>query len=421
LIVGLTYSPNLLALQYVPAISFPQLISPSSLPSTRLLIDPTLPPSLAPHTDPTGTTTAFFSNCSIRNAQQQRLLPLPPPVHVLPVLSPAASSIAHRNESDACPTSSILEQVEALVPYGLLTNRHIPEPFINRQASSSQPQRLPFCPPQSTLLNPSPVNYDEAHADHGVTPPIEDGDRDSFANVLANNLNAAFAGAPAGSDEPQQNANPLLLASHSGVLAPHLEILDFELDNNSPADGRLVSESRMDSSSDSDSSSNDADELQQNANPLLLASHSGALAPHLDFDLDNNSPADGRLISESRMDGSSDSDTSSNDTDSDHDNESPSKKRIQKGLSPGKLPGTQPRPPSPPKTSTQLNGDNVSWKKTTQSSGAGGPNASTKRRRSASPVSKKTLGSEENPIDVDKISSLFEPVATREYVWAFIP
>ena len=39
---------------------------------------------------------------------------------------------------------------------------------------------------------------------------------------------------------------------------------------------------------------------------------------------------------------------------------------------------------------------------------------SNKRNRPPSP---KALGSKENPIDVEKVSSLFEPIVIREYVW----
>lgn len=42
--------------------------------------------------------------------------------------------------------------------------------------------------------------------------------------------------------------------------------------------------------------------------------------------------------------------------------------------------------------------------------------ASTKRRRASSPVSPRKLGSKENPIDADKVASLFEPILIREYV-----
>jgi hypothetical protein len=43
--------------------------------------------------------------------------------------------------------------------------------------------------------------------------------------------------------------------------------------------------------------------------------------------------------------------------------------------------------------------------------------ASTKRHRSSSPIHPKKLGSMENPIDIDGIASLFEPIMIREYVW----
>ena len=49
---------------------------------------------------------------------------------------------------------------------------------------------------------------------------------------------------------------------------------------------------------------------------------------------------------------------------------------------------------------------------------AGNPNAS-KGHSSISPIHPKKLGSMENLIDVDSIASLFEPTATKEYVWNF--
>jgi len=49
-----------------------------------------------------------------------------------------------------------------------------------------------------------------------------------------------------------------------------------------------------------------------------------------------------------------------------------------------------------------------------------GPNVSTKRRHSTSPISPRGLGSKENPFNVGRVGSLFEPILIREYVWAFI-
>ena len=55
-----------------------------------------------------------------------------------------------------------------------------------------------------------------------------------------------------------------------------------------------------------------------------------------------------------------------------------------------------------------------------QASNAKQPKAQTKRRRSTSPILPGSLGSEENPIDVDKVVSLFEPVFVKDYVCTFI-
>ena len=73
-----------------------------------------------------------------------------------------------------------------------------------------------------------------------------------------------------------------------------------------------------------------------------------------------------------------------------------------------------------PNTSTPPTGDDNSFEEVTQSSGAGDPNASTKRRRSSSPVFPRELGTKETPINVDVVTSLFEPTVSREYVWTFL-
>jgi len=65
---------------------------------------------------------------------------------------------------------------------------------------------------------------------------------------------------------------------------------------------------------------------------------------------------------------------------------------------------------------------NRSSKETTQPSGSRNPNSltkATKRHRSSSPIHRKKLGSMENPIDVDSIASLFEPMVIKEYVCIF--
>ena len=73
-----------------------------------------------------------------------------------------------------------------------------------------------------------------------------------------------------------------------------------------------------------------------------------------------------------------------------------------------------------PNTTTPPTGDDICLEETTQSSGAGDPDASTKRRRSSSPVFPRELGTKYTPIDVDEVTSLFEPTVIREYVWTFI-
>ncbi len=76
--------------------------------------------------------------------------------------------------------------------------------------------------------------------------------------------------------------------------------------------------------------------------------------------------------------------------------------------------------PDDPDTIMRFSGDNSDRSPTNQASNTKKSRAQTKRRRSASPILLGKLGSEENPIDVDKVASLFEPVFVKEYVYTFI-
>ena len=67
------------------------------------------------------------------------------------------------------------------------------------------------------------------------------------------------------------------------------------------------------------------------------------------------------------------------------------------------------RSPSPKSTSSN-----------SEESDEEGPPTGVKRPRSSSPVSRNKLGSSKNPIDVDSIASLFEPILTRDFVRNFI-
>jgi hypothetical protein len=383
-------------MQYVPAMSFPRLtspsyfIGPSPLPNAPLesrsvtvdqrrtitgaqstlavrpLIDLTIPPLTVPGINPTGTTTPSISNSSARYTQQQLLLLPPPTVRGLSVLSPPVSSIAHRNSVqvvETCLTPSILEQGNARGQFDPLPIQQDPEPFIAMQSGPSALRRSSSCSPQSMPLDSSTVNQ-EAQADCRVTPPIER------------------------NDTVQQNASPLLLALHSGALPPlhGLPNLDFDLHNTDPADVILDSENPMDDSSDSDSDLTNMDS-DCALNDL----------PDLDLALDHDDPVDAGL--------DSDNGTVSND---EHES---SQKRLREGRSFGKSRGTQSRPYSPagaPNSSTPLNGSDLNVNASSK--------RPSKRRRSASPPFPGRLGSKENVIDVDKVTSLFEPTVIREYV-----
>jgi hypothetical protein len=61
--------------------------------------------------------------------------------------------------------------------------------------------------------------------------------------------------------------------------------------------------------------------------------------------------------------------------------------------------------------------DGPSSKEATQLLGV--PDASRKRQHSSSPVYQTKLGSKENPIDIESVASLFEPIMTRDYVRFF--
>ena len=165
-------------------------------------------------------------NSSASNTQPQRLLLPPPSVHPLSSLSPTVSSsilspyynqglqpplfnpllVHHTQVIDR--TTSIREQVTAVIQSETLPIQHILQPFTT---------------PPSTSLNPSALNF-EGRADLSVVSPE---DRNSFANELAKNLNTAFTGAP---PRLQHTVNP---PQQSGAVSLH----DFpnNLDLNDPA------------------------------------------------------------------------------------------------------------------------------------------------------------------------------------------
>ena len=233
-----------IAIQYPPSSSFPQSTGPSHLigPSSSLtsLTDSlssmqsaqpyadftTIPSLLTPHMDLARIIPISLPSSSACNAQQQRLLLPPPSVYASSVWSSTVTSF----QSETWPIQHISESIPAT------------------QSSSSLPQCSPPRSPQLTPLNPSPGDF-EAQAVHKVASPIEDEDRISFANGLAENPNTASAGAPPG--DSQHPVNPLRLTLQSTGLSPlhNSPNLDFDPINPDPAGPMSNSESSSDSDS----------------------------------------------------------------------------------------------------------------------------------------------------------------------------
>jgi hypothetical protein len=247
-LLKVSHSPNnTIAMQYVPSASCSQLTGPShfigpsppltfltgsqsSWQSAQLFTDfSTFPSLLTSHTDLARMIPISLPCSSAFNAQQQRLLLPPPSVYASP---PTVTSFQSETQSETLP---------------------IRESFFATQSSYSPPQCSPSWSPQPAPLNPSPGDL-EPRAVHKVASPIEDEDRNSFANKLAKNLNTASAGAPPGSDS-QQTVNPLQLTLQSTRSSPLHDSpnLDFDPINTDVAGAMSDSESRSDSSLDSNS------------------------------------------------------------------------------------------------------------------------------------------------------------------------
>jgi hypothetical protein len=274
----------------------------------------------------------------------------------------------------------------------------------------------PFTTPPSISLNPSAANFEE-QADRRVVSPIVvsptdedrnfpmdedrnppmdeerhspmDEDGPSFANELVKTLNTAFTGAP------PHAVNPLALHDFPN---------DFDL--NGPA---THSESCFIESTliglmflDLDDGLWDGDDLDESPrNPL------GALLDYMEYIvicdftyiLDNPIPSETssneafkRPVRNRSFTSCSSSSLSSDDSDVDLNETQPSSARNPSADSLRKVPPSIPRPTR-------------------------GNAPSNKRNRSPSP---KALGSKENPINVENIGSLFEPIVIREYVWKYV-
>jgi hypothetical protein len=291
----------------------------------------------------------------------------------------------------------------------------------------------PFTTPSSTSLNPSAANS-EGQADLRVAFPIDE-DRHSFANELVKTLNTTFTGTP------QHTINPLQLHNFHN---------DFDLNNPATHSESCFIESTMMGLmfldlDDGQWNADDSDESPICRNPR------GALLEYIvicDFMyiLDNPIPletssneASKRPIWNRTFTSCSSSSLSSDDVNLQATQPSGATSPSL-GSSRKAFPST-PRPtrgnaPSNkhncPCSSSSLSSDDVDLQET-QPSGARSPlsgslrkafppiprptrgNApSTKHNRPPSP---KVLGSKENPIDVEKVHLLFEPIVIKQYVW----
>ena len=374
-------------MQYAPTTSFPQLNNPSQLIGPSLSSTNIIPSSLAPHMDTTGIMSLSLLNSSASNTQQQRLL-LPPPSSLSPTVSSSILPPYH-NQGPQPPLFNPLlvhHSKSAQVVDRTTSIRERLTPLIQSETLPIQRISELFTTPPSTSLNPSAVNF-EGRADLSVTPPEG---RNFFANELANNLNTAFTGAP---PRLQHTVNPL---QQSGVVPLHKFPDNLDLNNPATHSESSFIESTMDlmflDLDDGQWDNDDLDEGPDHRNPQ------GVLLSYMeicDFMY---------ILGES-------SETSSNeDLDAENDCEASERPIQKKSFSRN----TRSRSFAP------LSSGDLHLKET-QSSGARNPNfSSNKRLRSSSPSSR-GLGSRQNPIDVDKVGSLFEPIVIREYVWAFIP
>jgi hypothetical protein len=266
--------------------------------------------------------------------------------------------------------------------------------LLNSSASNAPQQRLLLPPPLAPAIDEDrnfPMDEDRnPPVDEDRNPPMDedrhspmDEDRPSFANELVKTLNTAFTGAP------QHTINPLALPDFSN---------DFDL--NGPAtpsescfiESTLIGLMFLDLD-DGQWDGDDLDESPRNPRGVLLDYMEYIMICDFMYILDHPTPLE---------------------TSSDEASKRPIRNRSVRSRSSSSL------------------SDDVDLKKTQPSSArnpsagslrkvppsiprlTGGNAPSNKRNRPPSP---KALGSKENPIDVEKVGSLFEPIVIREYVW----
>jgi hypothetical protein len=362
-----------------------------------------MPSLLGHHIDTTGIMTLSLPNSSASNAQQQRLL-LPPPSVTLPI-------------------------------------QHLSEPFTTPPSTPLNPSAANF-EEQADFRVASPIDEDRNFPmDEGRNPPMDedrhspmdedrhspmDEDRPSFANELVKTLNTAFTGAP------PHAVNPLALHDFPN---------DFDLNGPVTHSESCFIESTLIGLMvlDLDDGPWDGDDLDESPrsprNPLgvLLDYMEYIVICDFTYILDNPTPSETssdeafKRPSRNRSFTSRSSSSPSSD-DVDLKKTQPSSARNPSAGSSRKVPPSIPRPtrgnapsnkrnrPPSPKPSSARNPSAGSSRKVPPSipRPTRGNAPSNKRNRPPSP---KALGSKENPIDVEKVGSLFEPIVIREYVW----
>ncbi|KIJ95662.1 hypothetical protein K443DRAFT_11213, partial [Laccaria amethystina LaAM-08-1] len=283
---------------------------------------------------------------------------------------------------------------------------------------------------------------------------------DSFAIALAGAVSTILAGAPPGNNLA---VNPLQLTSPSAMSTPldNFTNSDCGIDNQGPVDAGCGSESSLDSSKPllppplplqapsslcpivSDSFANGLATSVNTAfagapspavNALWLTLPSATSTPLDNFtnglrDVDNRSPVDagvfdgpdllqprGSYSDDGQSDGSegnsdSSSESASSSGDMDVDDVAPKKSAQPPGSV--RKPKTSANRRSAGTAKTISDGDSLVPTNPTKSSASGNL---AKRRRSSSPAVLRGLGTKENPIELDRVASLFDPVAIREFV-----
>jgi hypothetical protein len=292
-------------------------------------------------------------------------------------------------------------------------NLIIPTSLASHLDLTSYPQNPEsFLSIPSTYPNEEPMRLDETTA---------------FANASTNSLNTTSVDASLANNSLQHYVNPLDITLQPGPLVPFYNFPNVY--NDSPhLDGNYSNTSSIAHDSETPPFANTLanclnttfastanDSLQHNVNPIDItlqpSTESGCNEP------DSVRPA-GKNRNENRHRGRhsthNESNTSSDTTESgsdESDSTDSDSDKMDDSSSPSNTLNKCCRPSSPV-TSKRL-GSNA------MNDSSSGPTTSNKHCRSSS-VPSNRLGSKENPIDVDIVVSLFEPIVIQEYVRTFI-